>query len=268
MPFSLFKDIIAQVKDFIEVVDLDLYGEFSYNPNWMDMVRHARSAGLFTVLNTNATIMDDAVIDGLMESGLDFLNISFDGASKEVYERVRQGADYEKTLANIQKYLKRNDKIYTVIQMIRTTETKGETEKFRQTWKNSGVDAVRIKEYMAFDPDKEELDPNREIKKQKKAAPCLFLWNNLVVSWDGSVVPCCVDYDKINVLGDANKEKILDIWNGKPMQELREKHARGEFRDVKLCKKCSPITAHPMVILASSLIDDAMRRKLMPFFGK
>ena len=266
--FSLFKKVIDQVKGFIEVVDLDLYGEFSFNPQWKDMIQYARSAGLFTVLNTNATLMDDKIIIDLTESGLDFLNISFDGASKKVYEKIRLGAEFEKTLAHIKRFIEKKKKIHTVIQMIRTTETEAEIDKFRQIWKTSGVDAVRIKEYMAFDPDKEELDPHREEKKKIKPAPCLFLWNNLVVCRDGSVVPCCVDYDKIHVLGNANEENILDIWNGTPMQKLREKHIKGEFRDVKLCKKCSPVTASPMVILAGSFVDDAMRRKLMPYLER
>lgn len=268
MQFPLFKKVIDQVKGFIEVIDLDLYGEYSFNPKWKDMIQYAHSNGLFTVLNTNATLMDDVIINDLMESGLDFLNISFDGVSKELYEKVRRGADYEKTLAHINSFIEKNKKIYTVIQMIRTTETESETEKFRHIWKNSGVDAVRIKEYLAFDPEKEELDPNRDKKRKMKPSQCLFLWNNLVVCRDGSVVPCCVDYDKINVLGNANEEDILDIWNGKPLQEIREKHAKGEFRDVMLCKKCSPITAHPLVILAGSFVDDAMRRKLMPYLEK
>ncbi len=268
MQFSLFKNIIDQVKDFVEVVDLDLYGEFSFNPQWKEMIQYARSAGIFTVLNTNATLMDETLVSNLMDSGLDFLNISFDGASKEVYEKVRQGANYEKTLSHIHNFLEKNKNIHTIIQMIKTTETEAETEKFRRIWSNSGADAVRIKEYMAFDPDKEELDPCKEKKIKMKASPCLFLWKNLVVCWDGIVVPCCVDFDKINVLGDACEEKILDIWNGKPMQFLRKKHAGGEFRDVKLCRKCSPITAHPLVILASPLVDDSMRRKLMPYLEK
>lgn len=268
MEFSLFKKVIDQVRGFIEVVDLDLYGEFSFNPKWKEMIRYARSAGIFTVLNTNATLMEESVINDLMDSRLDFLNISFDGVSKEVYEKVRQGADYQKTLSHIESYLEKNKNIYTVIQMIRTTETEAETEKFCNMWKDSGVDSVRIKEYMAFDPDREELDPHRDRKYKMKVAPCLFLWKNLVVCRDGSVVPCCVDYDNIYPLGNANEENILNIWNGKPMQKLREKHAKGEFKDVKLCRKCSPLTAHPLLIVGSSFVDDAMRRKLMPYIKK
>jgi len=264
MDFSLFKRVINQVKDFVEVVDLDLYGEFTYNPQWADMIRYARSKGVFTVLNTNATLLDDNICSELIESGLDFISLSFDGASPYIYEKIRRGADYEKTLANIRNFLKKSSSVFSVIQMIHTTETADEIDAFRRMWKNSGVDVIRIKEYMTFHPDKDYLAPKEEKKDETKPAPCLFLWKNLVICRDGFVVPCCVDYDKIYVLGDANKQDIKEIWNGEPMRELRKKHARGEFQKVKLCSKCRPLTANPFYIILGSFVDDAMRRRIIP----
>lgn len=265
MEFSLFKKVIDQVKDYVEVVDLDLYGEFTFNPDWQKMISHAKSQGLFTVLNTNATLFDDDVIENLCESGLDFISISFDGASAEVYEKIRAGAKYEKTIVNINKFIRRNRSIFSVIQIIHTTETENEIEEFRNKWKKSGFDAVRVKEYIPYDPDREDLDPHSGEKEKMKPAACLFLWKNLVICQDGAVVPCCVDYDKIYVLGDVNSQSIKEIWNGKPMRHIREKHSKGEFRDIKLCKHCHPFTSNPLLILFGAIIDDATRRRIMPF---
>jgi len=264
MEFSLFKKVIDQVKDYVEVVDLDLYGEFTFNPDWREMISYAKSRGLFTVLNTNATLFDDEIIEGLCESELDFLSISFDGASANVYEKIRVGAKYEKTMENINRFIENNHSIFSVIQIIHTTETENEIEEFRNKWKKSGFDAVRVKEYIPFDPQKGELDPHNKKKDKTRPGACLFLWKNIVVCQDGAVVPCCVDYDKIYVLGDANTQSIEEVWNGKPMRHIREKHARGEFRDIKLCKHCRPFTSNPILILLGAFIDDAMRRKIMP----
>ncbi len=268
MGFSLFKKVIDQVKDYVEVVDLDLYGEFTFNPDWRKMISYAKSRKLFTVLNTNATLFDDDVIENLCESGLDFLSISFDGASAEVYEKIRAGAKYEKTIENINKFIKRNRSIFSVIQIIHTTETENEIEEFRNKWKKSGFDTVRVKEYIAFDPDRKDLDPHSEHKDTTKPAACLFLWKNIVICQDGTVVPCCVDYDNIYILGNANSQSIEEIWNGKPMRHIREKHAGGEFRDIKLCKHCHPFTSNPLLILLGAFIDDATRRRIMPLMEK
>jgi MoaA/NifB/PqqE/SkfB family radical SAM enzyme len=289
MEFSLFTGIIDQIKDYIETIDLDLFGEFEYNPRWADMISYCRDSGLFTVLNTNATLLDEKTGRELISSGLSFLNISFDSANPDLYERIRKGADFNKTLENVRNFLKINQSIFTVIQMIHTTETAEEIENFRKFWKNSGVDAVRIKKYIPFDPETGRLDPEgspddekkegglinsvtgsrtgEEAKKKRKKtnAPCLYLWKSLVICQDGTAVPCCVDYDHINPLGDAAKESILEIWNGKPMQDLRKQHVEGKYKEIKLCTHCRPLTAGIPMITAGALIDDPMRRKIMPF---
>jgi len=92
----------------------------------------------------------------------------------------------------------------------------------------------------------------------------MYLWKNLVISQDGSVVPCCVDYDHQHVLGSARWQSIEEIWNGEPMRSLRQMHVRGRWRDVALCGPCRPLTYPPAIVLLASFVDDAMRRKIMP----
>ncbi|MCE1245462.1 MAG: SPASM domain-containing protein [Firmicutes bacterium] len=270
MEISLFTHVIDQVKDYIETIDLDLFGEFEFNPQWAELIRYCSERNLFTVLNTNATMMDEDISRRLINSGLNFLNISFDSSNPELYERIRKGADFDKTLRNIRHFLSVNKKIYTVIQMIHTTETDKEIRSYLDFWKNSGADAVRIKKYIPFDPDTDRLDPEIDAvkKKSKKNASCLYLWKSLVVTQDGTVVPCCVDFDNINKLGDACKESIADIWNGKPMQSLRKAHAEGKSVEIKLCSHCRPLTASLPMMIAGALADDPMRRKIMPFVEK
>jgi radical SAM protein with 4Fe4S-binding SPASM domain len=267
MEFSLFRKIIAQVKGYVEVVDLDCYGEFSFNPQWAEMIAYAKQQGLFTVLNTNATLFTDELLEKLVNSGLDVLTMSFDGASKEVYERIRKGAVYEKTLNNIMNYLKKNRSIYSIIQLVRTTETQNEVKNFRRMWKNKGFEVVRIKEYTPNDPDKGFLDPRHYNPLTSKPKPCLFLWKSLVICQDGAIVPCGVDYDKKYILGDAKTQDILDVWNSEPMQRLRGWHIRGDYQKVELCSRCCPLNVHPILLSLSSFADDSIRRKLFPFFG-
>ena len=266
MEFDLFRKIIDQIKGFIEVVDLDCYGEFSFNPSWAEMIAYAKQQGLFTLLNTNATLFTGELIEKLVNSGLDLLNISFDGTSREMYEEIRKGAVYDNTLKNITDYLKKNRSIDNIVQLVRTNRTIPEVKAFRRMWKNKGFDVVRIKNYIPSDPEKNGLDPELERKKLRHPAPCLYLWKNIVVFQDGTIVPCCSDYDGKYILGNAHDKKILTAWNSEPMQKLRECHAKGEYRKVELCSRCSPLNVNPALLLLSSLADDTIRRKILPFF--
>jgi radical SAM protein with 4Fe4S-binding SPASM domain len=259
MDMSLFTSIVDQVADSIEVIDFDLFGEFEYNPKWRDMISYCASRNIYTVLNTNATLLNDKTADGLIDSGLDFLILSFDGASKESYERIRAGATFEKTLHNVDRFLQKNRSIFTTVQMVHTTETAEEIAAYRRFWRDRGASRVRIKDYIRMDPTRGHLDPR---PPPRRALPCMYLWKNLVISQDGSVVPCCVDYDHGNVLGNARWQSIDEIWNGVPMQQLREKHAAGRYRDVALCAPCRPVAFPPLIVLGSALVDDSMRRRL------
>jgi radical SAM protein with 4Fe4S-binding SPASM domain len=54
-----------------------------------------------------------------------------------------------------------------------------------------------------------------------------------LVEWDGTVLPCC--RDRI-VLGNLREQSFDSIWNGEPMQRLRETFFRRELRP--FCRGC------------------------------
>jgi len=56
--------------------------------------------------------------------------------------------------------------------------------------------------------------------------------------WDGKVVPCANCYDAQNLLGDANKKSISEIWNSKEMQDFRHKHNTNDLKEIPVCNAC------------------------------
>ena len=67
---------------------------------------------------------------------------------------------------------------------------------------------------------------------------CLDPWRYLVVNWDGTISLCCVDYRK-HVMGDTHTESIIEIWNNKRYQAVRN-YLRGTGADDSEipCKRC------------------------------
>ena len=74
-------------------------------------------------------------------------------------------------------------------------------------------------------------------KKIRARPPCYYLWKSFVIQWNGEVVPCCRDYDSKIVLGDVNKQTLLEIWNGKKLRKLRAEAIKGNFKN-GLCDNC------------------------------
>lgn len=56
---------------------------------------------------------------------------------------------------------------------------------------------------------------------------CISTAINVVVEYDGTVIPCV--NDRI-VLGSLRESSFSDIWNGEPMQELRRSHFERKLR--------------------------------------
>jgi len=56
----------------------------------------------FVYMYTNGLLLNDRIIDHVMQSKMNQLSISVDGATKATYERIRIGAKFERLIANIQ----------------------------------------------------------------------------------------------------------------------------------------------------------------------
>jgi len=54
------------------------------------------------------------------------------------------------------------------------------------------------------------MDSKRKLESADRAL-CMAPWVNLHVQVDGCVTPCCESRQK---LGDINREKIAEIWDG------------------------------------------------------
>ena len=85
----------------------------------------------------------------------------------------------------------------------------------------------------------------------------------MAISWDGTVVPCCADYDKIHPLGNANEQSIWEIWNGDPLREFRRQHGHGEAGDIKLCSTCNGFAASVPVLVGSVVVNSFQSKKIL-----
>jgi len=269
MKLSLFKKIIDQVKDHVEVVDLDLFGESLMNPEAFDMIKYCKRQGLRTLINSNMTHIDEGKSKELINSGLDMLTISFDGATKKTYEKVRRGASYERTLKNIKTFLilKGKGKPHTRLQMIYMTHTKKEAKNFLNMWRNTNANFVRLKPFINLDREK-NFSVMSFLKTGRYQQPCIMLWKNLSIYWNGDVVPCCNDFDCGYIVGNINKKSIREIWNDGPLVELRKKHIRKKQRLVDLCKDCRYFEPSLPFIIGSIIIDSFTTRQILPFFER
>lgn len=100
MPFETFKRVVDDLPE-LELVTLQGLGEPLLAPDLFRMVEYAASRGIRMGFNTNATLLTRDKAVRLVKSGLEWLHISVDGATKEVYESIRAGSSFERVERNV-----------------------------------------------------------------------------------------------------------------------------------------------------------------------
>jgi MoaA/NifB/PqqE/SkfB family radical SAM enzyme len=87
------------------------YGEPLLNLNTPKLIRLAKSYLLGTALSTSLSVRRfDA--EAYVQSGLDFMVLSIDGATQPVYERFRRNGDLELVLSNVRKLVDAKRKLH------------------------------------------------------------------------------------------------------------------------------------------------------------
>ncbi|WP_347273854.1 radical SAM protein [Candidatus Kuenenia sp.] len=260
MDIKLFKKIINDIKGKVEFIWLQDYGEPFLNKNIFKMIAYAKRHGLRTGISTNATVLNNDIIVNILNSGLDYIIFAFDGATKETYEKIRKGANFEKVTNNINDFLANktacNTRIFTVVQCIQMENTESEINDFVKMWKVKGVDGIRIRQVTYSGKDKFENSLN--------GRPCYWLWSDPHIKWDGTVVPCCQDVNAVYPLGNIKENSLGKLWNSEKMIRLREKHISGKYHEIALCKGCNMYQPSLPLIIGSSFFRYFALNKFIP----
>jgi len=268
MDFAMCKGIIDQAAGNIESIELGLMGESALHPRIFDIIRYCKKQGLLTMLESNMLKTDMGMTKGLKEAGLDMLVMSIDGASKNTYEAIRKGSDFEVVKENIENVLASGSRrLFKVVQMVYNTQNSHEASDFLKMWQDKGADYVRLKPYENIDKKLVELSAVKEKAPGRRKA-CIQMWWKFAILWDGTAVICCNDYDKFSVIGDARKDNIREIWNGAPMMTLRKKHLCGDFDGMDFCRECRVFAPSPVLSFGSTFVDPHTMRHLFFIFEK
>ncbi|MDO8538487.1 MAG: radical SAM protein [archaeon] len=242
MKLEEFKAMIDGLGKNTEYVGFDLFGETLIHPQIAEMVKYCTDKGIRSAVSTNVTVLTEKKAKELLEAGLSIIVLSVDGATKETYEQVRQGGNYEDVLKNLNNFLRIKkeipNKTFALIQLIEMNNNKTEVQNFLDQWDFTDVDGVRIKRFQNWAGQLDQNNYFYEINSEQKFKPCDYLWRHMYVFATGEVVPCCRDFDGKHVLGNAMKEPLEKIWNNEAYQKLRKMHVEGRRNEIPLCRNC------------------------------
>jgi MoaA/NifB/PqqE/SkfB family radical SAM enzyme len=242
MSLDRFRRIVDDIAGHKPVLKLYLSGEPLLHRDLFEMIAYATAAGCETMIHTNATLLTAEMTDRLLASDLTFLSFSFDGCTPEIYEALRPPAKYDDVEANIRGFLERRAQRaesgpQTAIEIIRMQETVGLIEDFVKRWRVSGIDEVRVVEYMTW----LNTVPDRRVGHSPDNGgykPCAAPFQHGCILADGTVVPCCMDVNGQMPLGHLDDRTFTEIWSGNVCRRLRLAMLAGDLPPESNCFGC------------------------------
>ena len=194
---------------------------------------------------TNMSLYPQKQLENIVKWGLvDGLIVSLYGRSPEQHNSMQRGIDYEACCENLKRFRKMRDGFGYSLPEIRvgylvTKETMHGIKQFMQDWHGIADETV----FFRYDGWCGNLpyDPDFEAKLWGPPAPrvpCKELWAGPTVHFDGTLVPCCMDYDDSMPLGNIFKDWTL--WEkGVEINKLRRLHTEGRWDEVAMCRNCT-----------------------------
>jgi len=248
MEFHLFSKIINEIsnyKDQVKRVHMHNFGEPLLDKRLPERVRLAKDLGIKHVyFVTNASLLNKKNSKALIESGLDEMKISFYGINEKSYNSVMAGLDFNTTLNNVKQFFEirkeMNAKKPRIVlqfipQVLNDLKAKNKWINIFQEFIDEEIgDSFSFSQLYNFGDGKEYID----VKNKHIVNVCSSPWRVMVILQDGSVAPCCFDYNGEIKIGNLYKSTIYKIWNNKKYEKIRKDFKQLSYDEYPICKKC------------------------------
>jgi radical SAM protein with 4Fe4S-binding SPASM domain len=266
-----FERILDQLPNLVRI-KLQGMGEPLLNKYLVELLSAGEARGITMSFFTNGSICSQELATRL--AGLNDTEITFsiDGASAEVFEKIRVGGAFDRVIDNVGKFTRaRDDRTQPVLSAwtVVTKENVHELPRIVRLAKSLGLDRITIqtflsdwgKESMRRQTDDSKVDPDSRpvaeaLAKARIAArdcgidvriayndfyskkrKCVWPWTGAFIAANGDVVPCCIIADSDTVkLGNVFETPFAKIWNSKAYRDFRERIKKHDLPDY--CRNC------------------------------
>lgn len=249
MTDALHRDLVFMLMYF--------QGEPYLNPNFLPMAEYAAKRGIYVATSTNAHYLSAEKARATVESGIQEVLVSIDGATQDTYQQYRVGGNLDKVkegtrnLVTARRELKSRTP-FIVLQFLVTGANEHEIEAIHALGKELGVDKVVLKTAQIYEfeagspliPKQDKYSRYRRgsdgkyVLKNKLLNQCWKLWMGCEITWDGRVLPCCFDKDAQYEMGKLPEQSFAEIWGGEKYRNFRGRLVKSR-KSIDICTNCS-----------------------------
>ena len=261
-------------------VELTGIGEPFMNRDFFDIVALLKARNVRISMTDNFTMMTEKVARRIIELGVDRIAISLDGATKETFEKVRVGSNFEMVTRNVRRLVELQRELgrrkpEILINFVVTADSFREAPAIVDVAHELGVRVVQLDCVKTFDKT-ENLATNSEaaefsasldkaferalvhgiivkwmyFEQNVPIEQCTRAWNRNFVTRDGYVHPCCLTTQtgdraaqNRRSLGNLVDSPFEEIWNSAAFTTLRKNMKDGVLPYA--CHQCPSYTGRP-----------------------
>jgi len=201
---------------------------------------------------TNGALLTDEVVSNIRDVRLDILDISLDALTKETYETIRIGLDFDQVMAGVERVIAA-DLPHTkiLVRLVRQRNNVHEIKAFAKRWRSRGV-GVFI--YSAHDRagSVDKFDERIRIpvasqpmlhKLERRASRAFFghcpiPFSVASILHNGDVLMCVHDWARKEIVGNLRDNTLAEVWNGERMQEIRSLVSKRDYDKIGACRDC------------------------------
>lgn len=255
LKFSDYETILEKISPYAVEVSLHNWGEPLLNKEIFEIIGATSQRGIATNLSSNLSLDKPDLAQKIVESGLEYMIVSLDGTTQDVYEKYRVQGQIDLVFQNMNALVEAKKRMHSTKptiewQFLMFKHNEHQRDEASELAKRIGVDRIRFRspgfpyakykltgnpaqtaaeeKWMPTDPAYWDVHPGR-LRKEGYLwdEPCYYLYRSMTVNPGGGIAACCIVYKERQDFGNLLTDDLGDIWNNRQYQASRALFAKG-----------------------------------------
>lgn len=242
MRMDSYKKLIDEAIEFgVRGLKLNYINEPMLRKDLEECITYAKSAGMLNVyLVTNGTLLGPERRSTMIDSGITKVFISVDATTPDTYNKQRLSGKFNLVVNNILGFIEERNRRglrYPLVRVsfLRNKLNAHEEKDFIKFW-TGRADILSVQRMNEL-PDHNSgllIDPGSD--EQSKG--CTFPFKQLVVDYEGDILPCCKMGGKKLALGNLKNMSLEEAWHSDQMASLKMMHKENRWKENPVCHRC------------------------------
>ena len=252
MPWDLFTRIVDEVTAMpsLRQIALMFQNEPLLDRRLPEMIEYVRerSSDISISITTNGSLLTPQLTRQLHAAGLTDLVFSINGLTRETFEAIEKGLDFDCVFRNLEQLIDAPPsglRIFVKCMSVKENAIEfGLPEAFSDLFERLRAreipcDVSPISNRAGSLDGYDDMVVFEQTQSSKIKLYCHDIFESTHILFNGDVLTCCPDWLRKGVLGTMATNSFVDIWNSPTARRQREQIAAADYANMELCRTCS-----------------------------